>query len=215
MPIPTSYMTSTKNVGNILQAIQKAGVPPKFTYDFLKKLGYPSSNDRPIIPLLKTMKFLDSTGKPLERYRRYKDIPNAPAVLAEGIRDAYSDIFVVDQQAQALDDEALKGVFARVSGKGDRVVEQMALTFKTLSSFANWDAPPAVDEEPDGEGETPSAEATPPASLGTPDGPPPMTPARRSSHLNLHHDIHIHLPITDQIAVYDAIFRALRQNFDG
>jgi Family of unknown function (DUF5343) len=214
MAYPNSYMTSTKNLTSILAAIQKAGVPPKFTYDFLKKLGFPSSNDRPIIPLLKAMRFLDEGGVPLDRYKRYRDIPNARAVLAEGMREAYSDVFAVDQQAQDLDQEALKGIFARISGKSDRVVEQMALTFKTMSTYADWEATPEPEEQLPTEEEGREDETPTPASSADDTGTPP--PHDRSlARLNLHHDIHIHLPITDQISVYDAIFRALRQNFDG
>lgn len=214
--IPNSYMTSTKNLEQILAAIQKAGVPPKFTYDFFKKLGFPSSNDRPIIPILKAMRFLDEGGVPLDRYKRYRDIPNAGGVLAEGLRDAYSDVFAVDQQAQDLDIDALKGIFARISGKSDRVCEEMAKTFKALSGFADWEAPPAADEQPlaeESEGEREDTPPPDPSSNG--DRTTPLTPDRSLGRLNLHHDIHIHLPITDEIAVYDAIFRALRQNFDG
>lgn len=214
--IPNSYMTSTKNLPQILGAIQKAGVPPKFTYDFLKKLGFPSSNDRPIIPILKAMRFLDEGGVPLDRYRRYRDVPNARAVLADGLREAYSDVFAVDQQAQDLDTEALKGIFARISGKSDRVCEEMAATFKALSGFADWEASPTPDEPPAIEPEE-GAEETPltPDPSANGNRTPPPTPDRTLGRLNLHHDIHIHLPITDEIAVYDAIFRALRQNFDG
>jgi Family of unknown function (DUF5343) len=215
MAYPNSYLTSTKNLSSILAAIQKAAVPPKFTYDFLKKLGFPSSNDRPIIPILKAMNFLDEGGVPLDRYKRYRDIPKARAVLAEGMRHAYSDVFGVDQQAQNLDPESLKGIFARISGKSDRVVEEMAATFKALSSHADWDATPTPeDQEQQLADEQEEADETPtPESSANETSPPPRDP--RLGRLNLHHDIHIHLPITDQISVYDAIFRALRQNFDG
>jgi hypothetical protein len=203
MAVPTSYFTSTKNLDGVLAAIQKASVPPKLTYDFLKKLGFPSSNDRPIIPVFKSLRFLDGTGTPLDRYKRFRDPSQAGAVMAEGIREAYADVFGVNQQPQGLTPEQLKGVFSRLSGKSDSVAEKMALTFKALAGHAVFDAAQVATPEPlitplssDGtEAETPDEQSQPP-SLGT---------------LQLRHDIHIHLPVGD-IAVYDAIFRALRQN---
>ena len=205
MAVPTTYLTSTKNLGGILEALQKATLPSKFTYDFLKKLGYPSSTDRPIIPLLKAMRFVDDGGTPLDRYRRYKDATQARAVMAEGIREAYTDVFGVDQNAQNLSNDELKGIFARLSGKSDSVAEKMALTFKALSNHANFAAPPAIQESMVSRDGHESADDAKPV---THDAPRAELPA-----LQLHHDIHIHLPPSTEIAVYDAIFRALRQNF--
>jgi hypothetical protein len=43
MTVPTAYMTSFNKVPNILEAVRKAGVPERFTYEFLKQLGFASS----------------------------------------------------------------------------------------------------------------------------------------------------------------------------
>jgi hypothetical protein len=204
MAVPTSYLTSTKNLDGILKAIRRAGVPAKFTYDFLKKLGYPSSNDRPLIPLFKAMRFIDDGSTPLDRYRRFRDSTQAKAVVAEGLREAYADVFGVDQNAHDLTNEELRGIFARLSGKSDAVAEKMALTFKSLASHADFTTPPAEEaREPDEEPQTEPEPEEQRRELG--DLPP----------LRLHHDIHIHLPPSDDLTVHDAIFRALRQNFGG
>lgn len=199
MAVPTTYLTSTKHLGEILERIQKASVPSKFTYEFLKQLGFPSSTDRPIIPLLKAMKFLDDSGVPLDRYRRYKDTTSSREVMAEGVREAYADVFAVDQDAQSLTNEQLKGIFARVSGKGESVTEKMALTFKALANHADWTAEPSsgVSDEPkrDEVGQDETSEAA------------------HAVPLRLHHDIHIHLPTSTEVEVYDAIFKSLRENF--
>ena len=205
MAVPTSYLVGTKNLNDILTAIQKAGVPTKFTYEFLKKLGFPSSNDRPIIPVFKSMRFLDGTGVPLDRYRRFRDQGQAAAVMAEGMREAYVDVFSVDQKPQDLSTEELKGIFARLSGKSDSVTEKMAMTFKALAAHADFSAPPAVEETPE-EAEQQLDEEERRELVES-------IPHRERATLRLHHDIHVHLPESDKIEVHDAIFRALRQNF--
>jgi hypothetical protein len=211
MAVPTSYLTGTKNLKGILEAIQKAGVPQRFTYDWLKTLGYPSSNDRPIIPLFKAMRFIDDSGGPLDRYKRYRDTTQAKAVLAEGMRDAYRDVFAVDQQAQNLTAEQLKGIFARLSGKSDRVADQMAVTFKALASHADFTAPAEADDEsPEDESETDEGKEADEAAERDLER---LKLEQKLGGLTLHHDIHVHLPTSTQIEVYDAIFRALRQNF--
>jgi Family of unknown function (DUF5343) len=197
MAVPSTYLTSTKNTQAILGAIQKAGVPNRFTYDFMKQLGFGSSVDRPMIPLLKALRFLDDSGTPTERYRRFKDPSLAAAVLAEGMRDAYADVFGVDQQAQSKSPNELKGIFARVSDKGESVTTKMAMTFKTLADRADFTAaaappqPTTKDEEPE---------------------KPPATDGRGRSTVSMRHDVHVHLPVTTEIAVYDAIFKSLREN---
>lgn len=70
MAIPSAYLTSAKNIRPILEDIQRAGVPSRFTYDFLKQLGHPSSANRPVIGVLKALRFLSDNGEPTERYRR-------------------------------------------------------------------------------------------------------------------------------------------------
>jgi hypothetical protein len=200
MAIPTSYLTSTKNLGAILTQMQKGGIPQRVTYEYLKQLGFPSSNDRPIIPVLKALGFLDVNGVPQDRYRRFKDATQAKRVMAEGMREAYSDVFAIDEKANMLDHERLKGMFGRLSGKGDAVTEKMASTFKALAERADFSAP-AVAETP----ETPDPKLPDPS----PDG---HTPKTEIQTLSLRHDVHVHLPVSEDIKVYDAIFRSLREN---
>lgn len=204
--VPNSYLTSTKNLDGILGAVQKAGVPANFTYDFLKQLGYSSSSDRPIIPVLKSLRFLASSGAPLERYKRYRDPKQGRQVMAEALRDAYADVFAVDQKANELKVDDLQGLFARLTNKSESITNKMAMTFKALADRSNFVAPPVVEEA--------QVPVTP-----TPNGKP--TEPEVAEHLEdrdrvplrLHHDIHVHLPESTEIEVYDAIFRALRQNF--
>ncbi len=221
--VPTSYLTSTKNLDKVLDAIRRAEVPSKFTYDFLKQLGFSSSADRPIIPLFKAMGFLDQGSNPTDRYRRYKNAAESKAIMAEGLREAYRDVFAVDPEAYKLNNEQMKGIFARLSGKSDRVAELMALTFKSLSKNADFTAVPGSSSsssysssdrvEKDVED---AADISGDDSKGANGGGDTGTGDRESGRtrgLELHHDIHVHLPESTNVEVYDAIFRALRENF--
>lgn len=203
MTVPTAYLTTAKNVKEIFAAMQRAGVPSRVTYDFLKQLGFASSGDRPVIAVLKALRFLDDSGVPTERYRRFKDPAQAPNVLAEGLREAYADVFTVDQTANTRTANDLKGIFARLSDKGDSVNTKMATTFKTLAEMADFSVSASAEV---GEEETlPHEEGEYVAQ------PTKREPAPRSAVV-VHHDVHVHLPATTDIAVYDAIFRSLREN---
>jgi hypothetical protein len=203
MAVPSAYLTTAKSAKDVFPAMQTAGVPKKFTYDFLKQLGYPSSSNRPVIAVLKALRFLDDSGTPTERYRRYKDPQQAKVVLAEAMRDAYADVFTVNQNANTLTTTDLKGVFARLSDKGESVNEKMAITFKTLADMADFQAAVAVT---DGGAAT---QQTVDQRVQLEDH---LSDDRDEGAIVIHHDVHIHLPSTTDIAVYDAIFRSLREN---
>ena len=203
MPVPSAYLTKAESAAPILSAIQRAGVPERFTHEFLQKqLGFTSSADRPVLSVLKALRFLDDSGVPTERYRRYKDPSQAPQVMAEAMREAYADIFAADQGADRLTGTQLRGMFGRISGKGDAVTRKMASTFTALAALADFDAMPG--------------EAVPPAGIGehTHEENDATGAANRDSGaaLTLRHDVHVHLPASTDIAVYNAIFRSLREN---
>jgi Family of unknown function (DUF5343) len=204
MALPSSYFTSTKNLSAMLEQMRKAQVPPRFTYDHLKQMGFPSSNDRPIIPILKVLGFLDQAGVPSERYRRLKGTSDdAKRAIADGLREAYTDVFALDENAHTLSGDELKGIFGRLSGKGDSVTEKMATTFRALVDQADFSAPVQRQEVKD-EGPTDDE-----AKGRAVDGEAEKRGART---LTLRHDVHVHLPVSDDIKVYDAIFRSMREN---
>ena len=86
MALPESYINNVGNLGKFLDAIRTAGVPERVTFEFLKTLGFKSSNDRPIIGVLKGIGFLDQNGAPTDSYRAFRDPHQGPKVLARAVR---------------------------------------------------------------------------------------------------------------------------------
>ena len=203
MAVPTSYLTTTKNTAAIFDAIQRAGVPDRFTYEFLKQLGFASSGDRSMISVLKAIGFLTDASVPTDRYRRYKDKRIAKAVLAEGIREGYADVFSVDTEAHTKTSQEVNGIFARLSDKGESVTAKMAMTFKSLSGLADFSTAAVAQTPPQPETEEQAAPAPPDAHQPN---------DRSAGVLTLRHDVHIHLPLSTDVAVYDAIFKSLKAN---
>lgn len=56
------YMNGIKNLPAIMQQIVSGAAPDKFNVEHLKGLGFKSSGDRAIIPLLKDLGFLTPDG---------------------------------------------------------------------------------------------------------------------------------------------------------
>ncbi|WP_143317371.1 DUF5343 domain-containing protein [Cellulosimicrobium sp. KWT-B] len=201
MVVPTSYLTSTKNIPAIFSAIQKASVPEAFTYEFLKQLGFASSAARPVIPVMKAIGLLDQAGRPTQLYRDYKDPSVSKATMATALRNGYGDIFAIDTEAHNRSTSELSGLFSRVTDKGESVNSKMALTFKSLAELADFDSTPSAIARPP----EPTVDTENPA-------PPASAPASKIGTVSLRHDVHVHLPLSTDIAVYDAIFRSLKAN---
>jgi hypothetical protein len=190
-------------------AIQNAQAPPKFTVAFLQSLGYTSTSDRLVINVLKSLGFLTPAGQPTERYFRYLDPAQSRRVLAEGVRDAYADLFQVNTNAQSMPRAELKGKLKVLSqGKlSDAVADKMAMTFVALGKQADWasaapavtPATPAGGRAADGDGDT------------TDDDGAKDEPLAGDLRLGgLVYNIQIQLPESRDQAVYDALFKSLK-----
>jgi hypothetical protein len=82
--------------------------PERFSLKFLENLGFASTNDRLFISILKDLGFLNADGVPQQRYYEFLDRSQSKRVLAEGIREAYSDLFGVYTKANELTAEEIK-----------------------------------------------------------------------------------------------------------
>lgn len=202
--VPTSYFVVQSKLKPIMEGIQKAGVPDKFTLAFLNSLGFKSTNDRPIVAVLKSLGFLNQAGAPTQAYRDYKDSAKAKKVMAERVKATYADVFLANESANTLTQDQLKGIFASLSGKSESVAIKMAGTFKTLCSLSDFSLVSNKAESMESESdEEPAA---------TPSIESPGLPKNSSKTAEFHYNIQIHLPITRDISVYNAIFKSLKDH---
>ena len=211
MSLPNAYLTSFKNASAILKAIQAAQAPPRFTQKFLEGLGFSNTNDRAIINVLKMLGFLDDSGVPTSRYHQYLDQTQSALVLAEGIRAAYEDLFRINRNAHEMSSQDVKSKMKTLSEGAftDRVLTQMAGTFTTLVKDADFSAAPTGHAGRDTTPMPESSEA--PAAPATTGQPQPLVTA--SPFGSLAYNINIQLPESRDPAVYNAIFKALREHF--
>jgi hypothetical protein len=197
------YMMQMGNISAILDRIQDAGTPPKFTHEFLKNsLGFRGSGDRGIVKVLKQLRFLSPDGAPTSRYNQFRSKTTGGQALADGLREGWAEVFLADQHANERTAAQLTQIFKGVTGAGDSAAGKMAQTFKALTARADWSTKSSA--------ETSSAETNEAGVPETADTQGMATSPVAGQRLSLHHDIHIHLPATSDVAVYTAIFRALR-----
>ncbi len=202
MALPKSYLTSAKNLAAILDAIKGAQAPPKFTIRFLESLEFKSNPDRLVLGVLKSIGFLGEDGKPTERYFKFLDQTQSEIVLADGIRDAYADLFQVNKTANKLSKSEVVGKFKTLSqGQySDSVLDKMAMTFVELCKLGDFETKPAIEQESREDGEAESKEES-------------ASESSRELRLGgLHYNIQIILPESRDPKVYDALFRSLKEH---
>jgi hypothetical protein len=208
MALPSAYLVATGKTAEILSAIQAAQAPPRFTQKFLETLGFTSTNDRLIISVLKALGFLSDTGEPLGRYHEFLDRGQSKQVLADGIRQAYADLFQIKADAQSMTRVDVKNKMKTLSqGQySDGVLDKMAATFRALVDQADFAASgrDSIDDEADGEGEQDNGSQS--------EVPAGNNVGGALGIKGLVYNINIHLPESRDPAVYDALFRSLRQH---
>jgi hypothetical protein len=191
----------TGNVSKILDKIIEGTPPSKFTQAHLKSLGFSSSGDRGILPILKTIGFLTSDGTPTERYKAYRDKSKSKEVLGIALKETYASLFQINENLSEADRVAIEGKFKSEGGLDERKAQLAAATFLAFWKLADHKATAGslrtIDEEFN--------------SNGDDAGGNPPNPGRKFT-TGLHYNIEIHLPATKDIEVFNAIFRALREN---
>lgn len=205
MALPTSYLTTTKNLEGILNSIVGAQAPEKFTTRFLESLDYKTSPDRLIIGVLKSLGFLADDGRPTQRYFEYLDQSQSGAVLANAITEAYSDLFQVNKLAHKMSRVDVINKFKTLSqGQySESVLAKMAQTFVALCELANFDITSSTS--------TPSEEDAVIPEVNT-SSHSISNSANRLSIGGLVYNIQLVLPESRDTKVYDALFESLRRH---
>ena len=208
------YMASTRNVGQILGKMIDGVAPPKFTVEHLKAIGNTSSNDRAVIGLLKDLGFLSPDGTPEQRYHAYRDKSRSKAVMAEALRDAYTDVFQIREIPTKADRAAIEGLFKSKHNSSERVAREQAATFLAFLEHADLRATAASLGEQLGDGEGVDGDGDGDGNAGGGGDGEDRTPQVRRSGLSteLHYTIQVHLPATKDLEVYNAIFKSLKEN---
>lgn len=194
------YVNAYGSIGRTLRKIKDATTPDRFTQDFLAtKLDQKGGSPKPVIPFLKRTGFLASDGAPTQVYKRFRNNSQAGAAAAEALRQGYKPLYEVNEYAHGLSDDELKGLIVQVTGlEGDSgTVKAMIGSFKALREFADFEAVATSEVEDDTDSPANGAGAQTGGALGS---------------VKLGYTIHLNLPATSDVAVFNAIFKSLRDN---
>ena len=203
MALPDVYVQVYGQLAEILKRISDGQAPDKFTRQYLKDLGFQSSNHHAVIPLLKTLGFLSSDGTPTARYHAYRDHSQSRSVLGQALREAYSDLFTIKADPTDADRALIEGKFKSAHNTSERVAKLMASTFYSLLPLADLKSTPKL----------PALEAKDTSKEDATDTGTGLRQQFSATHQpTLHYNIQIHLPATKDVEVFNAIFKSLREH---
>lgn len=203
------YLVAPGSIRKCLEQIKKASTPDRVTQDFIQtKLGIKGGTGAALIPFLKKVGFVNSDGTPSELYKRFRNPSESGAAVAAAIKRGYRSLFEMNEYSHELADPELKGLIVQATGlaKDSPVVSLIQRTFKNLKEYADFNigdsADPSQSEQPvrkatSDKGNTSRVGAAPPVGM------------------NLSYTINLNLPATADIAVFNAIFRSLKENLLG
>ena len=196
------YTTVPGKIKQLLQKTREVGVPPKVTVQWLKTVGFKSSNDASLLGVLKFIGFIDSSGVPSSKWIQYRGA-NHKVVLGEAMREGYADLFAVYPDANQRSQSDIDHVFSTSSSGGKQVIAKTVGTFKALAEQAEFSP---VNEQtdlrmPSGPLHTPAVQ--PPTGTVAVHGPA------------LHIDVQIHISPEASADQIDQIFASMSKHLYG
>lgn len=202
------YMASAGTLPKVLNKIIEASVPESFNADFLgTRLGFPGGNQRTFISWAKKCELINPDGTPTQIYKNFRNPDFRGAAMAKALKIGYGELYTRNEYAHDLPDKDLKNLVSEITDKphDNSTVSAIVRSFKNARDFADFDA---AEPKPAEKGAKPTSKDEVQKNL-----PAPIShPSTSKVSLGLNYTINLVLPKTDDPAIYDAIFKSLKEN---
>jgi hypothetical protein len=200
------YITAPGNIEKALTGIKSAATPPRVNQDFVKTiLKIPGGSGDQVTSYLKKIGFVNQDGTPSDIYKRFRNTATAGVAAAQALKFGYAPLYIRNEYMHQLPDEKLKGLIIEETGQqsNSSVVGLVLTAIKAIKKHADW-SEPAAEEVERGPAPAPTIFAGP--------GIENVSTTAKSVGLNLSYTINLNLPSTSDVAVFNAIFKSLKEN---
>jgi hypothetical protein len=206
MPVQLPYLSSYKNVATLFEKIAAAKIPETFTHAFLQNtIGLKNTTDRPLIPFLRSLGFIETSGKPTLEYSKLKGSESQRrATIGEGIRKAYGPLFDSDEEANTRTGQELRGLVSQVAGTDEDMTSRIANTFAAVAKLGDFKKNSKEDTKKDKDKENADNDGDDHSSSGR---------KIKGLRTEFHYNIQVVLPSNATEDVYLNIFNAIRKTF--
>jgi hypothetical protein len=190
------YLPGPGSLKKALDGIIGAQRPDKFNADFLESIL--NLKGGATVPIFKKMGLVASDGSPTELYSRFKTDSGRGSAALQAIKNAYPEIYKRSEYAHSVTDSKIKDIIVEITGlqATDPIVSYIKSTFNIIKSYIGTatstdDAQTANDSS--------TIDYTENSSVVKP-------------NVGLSYHINIVIPETSNVAVLNAIFRAVKEN---
>jgi hypothetical protein len=213
------YTTVPNNLRKLLQKLPALGSPPAASQKWLESIGFSGGNNKSLLPVLRQVGVIDSSGKPTDYWTALRS--GDKARFADAVRTAYSDLFATYVDADKQTPETLQTFFRTHTGLGEKAQSFCVRTFKVLVEFGDFNQPTEKKHEVEEAAEERAAEldldlgqlAGGGANGGTSGGSNGGRPAQAPLALTV--NLQIELPPSADGEVYDKLFAAMGKHLRG
>jgi Family of unknown function (DUF5343) len=198
------YVTATGNVEKALLGIKAAATPESVTQDFVKTiLKIPGGSGNQMAAFLKKIGFAKVDGSPSEIYTRFRNSSSMGNAAADALKAGYGPLSIRNEYWYALDDAKLRGLIIEETGEesDSAIVGYILGSIKGLRKFATFDQ----------KSNEPSKVEVNEMAPRLPTAVPPDSNVQ-SVGLRLGYTINLNLPATTDVAVFNAIFKSLKEH---
>lgn len=201
------YVTATGNVERALKAIKVATTPERVSQDYVKTiLKIPGGSGDQMTAFLKKIGFVTSDGLPTDGYKKFRNPSTTAEAALAALKHGYAPLYKRNEFMDQLPDDKLRGLIIEETGQAadSSVINNTLGCIKAIKKFAT-----SASREPEQKQETTIPNL--PENLNT-QGAPPLNNGSQKLGLNLSYTINLNLPATSDIAVFNAIFKSLKDN---
>ncbi len=207
------YLAAPTNIPKALDKIRDVPTPPRITQDFVKtKLQIPSSSGNQMTSYLKRIGLANTDGTPTDLYLKARSRSSAGRAIRDALKIGYSDLYEHNEYAHDLEEEELRDLIIRVTGAASdaRSVDLVSKCFNYLRERAVFEGNEESEDTPNS---APEELSPSPASIAIPHHIRAEKGERRKRlGMNLSYTINLNLPPSTDIAVFNAIFKSLKEN---
>lgn len=204
------YITAPGNIDKAFNAIKSAATPERVSQDFVKTiLKITGGSGDQVTAFLRKIGFVNTDGSPSDLYKSFRNGDTAGAAAAKALKIAYKPLYIRNEYMHQLSDEKLRGLIVEETGQSNdsTVVGLIISSIKAIKKHANS----SEGSSHESTAETKIAHRTLPENKNGED----VQQFRQQYSkvgLNLSYTINLNLPASSDIAVFNAIFKSLKEN---
>lgn len=204
------YVTAPGNVTKALNGIAEAATPDRVSQDFVKEiLKIPSGSGNQMTAYLKKIGMAGADGTPTNIYKKFRNPATRGEAAAAMLKQGYAELYRRNEYVHELSEAKLKGLIIEVTGQehDSSAVTYTASCVKNIKAFADFSSSQTEVDNLDANYADPAKGQT--STVVHAQLPPPQN---QGIGLNLGYTINLNLPATSDIAVFNAIFKSLKEN---